>query len=134
MVRTGTPERVAMKISGHKTRAVFDRYNIVNEEDLKATCERLSNAYEEIKETISQAQSGTSTGTIAFKSRIEMVRENYKPLTINTMRERGLEPLWCYPLDPKSSASASSATLACLILQGFSFRCQTIPLCIATEL
>ena len=67
MVRTGTPERVAMKISGHKTRAVFDRYNIVNEEDLKATCERLSNAYEEIKETISQAQSGTSTGTIAFR-------------------------------------------------------------------
>lgn len=67
MVRSGTPERVAMKISGHKTRAVFDRYNIVNEEDLKAACERLSNAYEEMKETTSQAQSGTSTGTIAFR-------------------------------------------------------------------
>jgi hypothetical protein len=41
MIRRGVPQKVAMRVGGWKTPSVSDRYNIVDEEDLRIAAEKI---------------------------------------------------------------------------------------------
>ena len=57
-----------MEISGHKTRSMFDRYNIVDEDDLRTVLQRPSRYVAALKTTPAVAVSGES-GAIYAASR-----------------------------------------------------------------
>ena len=59
MIRRGVQEKVAMKISGHKTRDVFDRYNITNENDLADAAQLIESGAQKFDEP----EFGHSLGT-----------------------------------------------------------------------
>jgi len=50
-------ERTAMRLAGHKTRSVIDRYDIISSDDLRSAAERLSGV------------SGTKVGHFAKSAR-----------------------------------------------------------------
>ena len=52
MVRSGVTEHTAMKISGHKTRAVFDRYDIVSDKDIKEASNKVEDYINGQKESL----------------------------------------------------------------------------------
>ena len=41
LIRAGVSEKTAMLLTGHKTRVIFDRYDIVNEDDFRAAVRKL---------------------------------------------------------------------------------------------
>ena len=56
LVRAGVPEAVAMKMTGHKTRSVFERYNIVSQGDLNDAARKLDEL-DMVTKTVTSADS-----------------------------------------------------------------------------
>jgi integrase len=50
MKRAGVQDKVAMEISGHKTRAIFDRYNITDEGDIGNAADKLEDYFRRRKQ------------------------------------------------------------------------------------
>jgi hypothetical protein len=55
MRKAGVPESVIMDITGHSTRAMFDRYNTIDSDDRKQAMDQFRGFLASVTQTVPQA-------------------------------------------------------------------------------
>ena len=61
MIRAGIPEKQAMRISGHKSRSMFDRYDITDERDIQIAGQKLARYLEGKAEVVTREVTAAQT-------------------------------------------------------------------------
>jgi Asparaginase len=84
--RAGVPRSVAMQMVGHKTEAIYRRYAIVNDADLRAAALKLAAGADAPKAAL-----GTIAGTIGHSGAKESERHQTQPVDLVAEGE-GFEP------------------------------------------
>jgi integrase len=85
--KAGVSEREAMRISGHKTRAVFDRYNIVSTDDVMDAMRKLELAA--LNETRKPVQSEVSLSTKSNGETLGDTRSKRQRKSLMALSSRG---------------------------------------------
>ena len=77
MIEAGLTEKEAMEISGHKTRAIFDRYHIVSDRRMKQNAQKLADHLKAAGQDNGARQKGRSTNPL----RMMVSRAGLEPAT-----------------------------------------------------
>jgi hypothetical protein len=88
MIRADIPEVVAMRISAHKTRAVFDRYKYRQWSSPDERCKKGDYLHQAAQKRLGRVSSGHKTGTTAILGNWRMSRTGHKTLILLLPMER----------------------------------------------
>ena len=93
LIRANVPERVAMLLTGHKSRAIFDRYNIINEQELLDAGDQLVEYLAQQAQAVPARRRPHAAGTVAPRtaSPLRLVRTRHRVKGVPPASDRRFE-------------------------------------------
>jgi hypothetical protein len=71
VIRAGIPEKQAMRISGHKSRSIFDRYDITDERDIQLAGQKLARYLEEKGKVVTKEVTAPASTALAQRKELQ---------------------------------------------------------------